>query len=526
MALVLAGVVAPMQKNDEGAAFAGRVWFGDDGAVVDVTARGEASPTGFDGAPRVGVGNAVIYPGLVDLHSHLGYNTLPLWSDPARTTPYAHHDSWPGEDGYPQLVSWPAWTLLERVPECVLAYVQVRALAGGTTSIQGWPNVSRQPVNTLVRCVDDDQIGSLEDPVRVSALTQTAAQLAGRARSLAGGRAFVYHCAEGQPGTLVTREFDDLASTGCLQQGLAAIHCSALDASHFARWKKASGVARGPVGTMVWSPFSNLWLYGTTTDVHAVRSNRVAVCLGTDWGPSGTKNLLGEIKVARLWSDHQAWSLTDHDLVRMITAAPGDALARAWGRPVGRLVPGGLGDAVVIARRAADPWTNLMSARESDVLLVVVGGRARYGTYDLMRAAGEHATSSIPLGRHVRRATLVRPHPPDKEDEVWTWSDLTGRLDAVRADAARRPPSGQSGVRGRIFPDRLPLARDPLGTPPIAARPDMPAAPAQAAGPPPKGVTLNIPPIEGLYHGLTWLTTIKGRGFHGGALDALAGFYR
>src|SRR6266498_4210645 len=131
MALVLAGVVAPMQKKDEGAAFAGRVLFGDDGAVVDVTARGEASPTGFDGAPRVGVGNAVIYPGLVDLHSHLGYNTLPLWSDPARTTPYAHHDSWPGEDGYPQLVSWPAWTLLERVPECVLAYVQVRALAGG-----------------------------------------------------------------------------------------------------------------------------------------------------------------------------------------------------------------------------------------------------------------------------------------------------------------------------------------------------------------------------------------------------------
>src|SRR6266508_2098120 len=242
-------------------------------------------------------------------------------------------------------------------------------LAGGTTSIQGWPNVSRQPVNTLVRCVDDDRIGSLDDPVMVSALTQTTDQLAGRARNLSAGRAFVYHCGEGRPGAIVTREFDDLAATGCLQPGLAAIHCSALDASHFARWKKASGLPRGPVGTVVWSPFSNLWLYGTTTDVPAVRSNRVAVCLGTDWGHSGTKNLLGEIKVARLWSDHQGWSLTDHDLVRMVTAAPGDALARAWGQPAGRLVPGGLGDAMVIARRAADPWTNLVSARESDVLL-------------------------------------------------------------------------------------------------------------------------------------------------------------
>jgi len=51
------------------------------------------------------------------------------------------------------------WTLLDRAPECVLAYVQVRALVGGTTAIQGWPNVSRPPTNSLIRCVDDDQFG-------------------------------------------------------------------------------------------------------------------------------------------------------------------------------------------------------------------------------------------------------------------------------------------------------------------------------------------------------------------------------
>jgi cytosine/adenosine deaminase-related metal-dependent hydrolase len=405
----------------------------------------------------------------------------------------------------------------------VLAYVQVRALAGGTTSIQGWPNVSRQSVNNLVRCVDEDQIGSLKDPVMVSALTQTPAQLAGRARSLAAGRAFVYHCAEGQPGSIVTREFDELAATGCLQPGLAAIHCSALDGSHFTRWKKASGLGRGPVGTVVWSPFSNLWLYGTTTDIPAVRANRVGVSLGTDWGPSGTKNLLGEIKVARLWSDHQGWQFTDHDLVRMVTATPGDALARVWGQPVGRLVPGALGDAVVIARRTPDPWANLVAARESDVLLVVVGGRAHYGAYDLMRASGEHATSSVPISRTTRRVTLIRP---GTNGQGWTWSDLVARLEAVRADAARRPPSGPSGARGRRVPERLPMAGDPAGTEPIVARPDMPALPAQLAGPPPKGVTVNIPAIQTLDHSASWLRIIKGRGFHSGALDALANFYR
>lgn len=521
MTLVLAGTVAPIRKGDEAATFQGRVWFGEDGSVVDVTAQGEAAPPGFDSAPVVDVGAGVIYPGLIDLHSHLAYNTLPLWADPARTTPYLHHDSWPGEDGYPGLVSWPAWTLLDRAPECMLAYVQVRALAGGTTCIQGWPNVSRSPVNALARCVDDDQVGPLSDPVMVSALTQTRAQLTSRAGNMAAGRVFVYHCAEGQPASIVTREFEDLAATGCLQRGLVAIHSSALNGSHFARWKKAVGPGRAPVGAVVWSPFSNLWLYGSTTEVPAARSNRLTVCLGSDWGPSGTKSLLGEMKVARLWSDHQGWGLTDHDLVLMVTASPGDVLALAWQQPVGRLVAGGLGDAVVIAARKPDPWANLVSARESDVQLVVVAGRARYGSYDFMRAAGERVTSPVRLGRYVRRVTLVRPDAPD---QAWSWSDVMERLGAVRADAAVRPPIGPSGARGEV-PARPALAGDPRGTPPIVARPDMPAVPAQVAGPPPEGVTVDIPPIEPLYHSRSWLATIKGRGFHGETLDSLAGFY-
>jgi cytosine/adenosine deaminase-related metal-dependent hydrolase len=520
--LVLAGTVAPMRKGDETSAFPGRVWLGDDGSVMAVTAQGQADPPGVVAPTVVEAGDAVIYPGLVDLHSHLGYNSLPLWADAARASPYLHHDSWPGQDGYPEEVSWPAWILLDRAPECMLAYVQVRALAGGTTSIQGWPNVSRAPMNALVRCVDDDQVGPLSDPVMVSALTQTPAQLTDRASNMAKGRVFVYHCAEGQPGSIVAREFEDLAATGCLQRGLAAIHCSALDRSHFLRWKRAAHVPRGAVGTVVWSPFSNLWLYGVTTDVPAARSNRLAVSLGSDWGPSGTKNLLGEIKVARIWSDRQGWSLTDHDLALMVTASPGDILGRAWGRPVGRLVEGGAGDAVVIARRTADPWKNLVSAREADVMLVVVAGRARYGTPELMRAAGERTTAAVRIGPAWRRVTLVRP---EATDQAWSWTEVRSRLEAVRAAAAAVPPSGPSGTgRRRAIPP--PFAGDPPGTPPIVARPDMPAVPAQVAGPPPKGVTVKIPPIEPIHHSRDWLLTIERRGFHGGVLDGLAGFYR
>jgi hypothetical protein len=458
------------------------------------------------------------------MHSHVGYNMLPLWSDPDRDTPYLNHDGWPGPGSYQEAISWPAFTLVSRAPESVLAYVQVRALAGGTTSIQGWPGVSRPPMNALVRCIDDDQVGDLADPISVSALTLEVPDLTDRAGKLRDGRVFIYHCSEGQPASIVTREFDDLGTAGCLQAGLVAIHCSALNETHFDRWRRDAAVHRGPVGTVVWSPFSNLWLYGTTTDVPAAREHRLAVSLGTDWGPSGTKNLLGEVKVARLWSDLQGWDLSDADLVRMMTTTPGDALKRAWGLPAGRLVTGGLGDAVVVARLETDPWTNLVRARESDVMLVVVGGQARYGPGTLMEAAGAPPTTAVRIGATWRRVPLTRPDDPT---ELWTWSDVIARIDAVREDAATNPPSGPAGAMGLGGPPpAVPsLAGDPPGTPPLAASLDMPGAPAQAAGPPPQGVTVDIPAAGRLYHDRDWLATIPGRGFHGGVLDGLAEFF-
>jgi cytosine/adenosine deaminase-related metal-dependent hydrolase len=514
-----------MAPGAEEETFPGRVWLGDDGLIAAVTRAGDAEPAGFAAAPVLDVGEAVIHPGFVDLHSHLGYNTMPLWVEPTQTTPFLHHDIWPGEDSYKPVVSWPAWTLANRAPETLLAYVQVRALAGGTTSIQGWPSLSRTPVNALVRCVDDDKVGPLADPVKVSALTLTPSALTSRATALQSGRIFVYHCSEGRPGSKVTDEFDDVAQTGCLHPGLVAIHCSALDAGHFARWRQEAAPPSGsPAGTVVWSPFSNLWLYGTTTDVPAARADRLAVSLGSDWAPSGTKNLLGEIKVARLWSDLQGWGLTDHDLVRMITANPGDALARAWRAPVGRLRAGGLGDVTVLARNRADVWENVVRAREREVLLVTVGGKARYGTKALMDAAGVPATTAVRIGTPSRRVPLVRPDDPTR---VWTWGDVIARLNAVRIDAAANPPTGPSGARGRAAAAGPAAgAGDPPGTPPIVAKPDMPGGPQQTAGPPPAGQTVNIPAIEPLHHNPAWLATIRGRGFHAGALDRLAGFYR
>jgi 5-methylthioadenosine/S-adenosylhomocysteine deaminase len=89
--LVLRGTVVTMRP---GAAVLdqGEVYAGDDGLIAAVTP-GDPVPAGFQDAPRVAAGG-LIYPGLIDLHNHLLYNSLPLWTEPSRSTPWQSHNEW------------------------------------------------------------------------------------------------------------------------------------------------------------------------------------------------------------------------------------------------------------------------------------------------------------------------------------------------------------------------------------------------------------------------------------------------
>lgn len=131
-----------MTMNDDHEVFDdARVYIDDDGHVTAV-GNPAARPPGFEQAPEIQTGG-VIYPGLIDLHSHIAYNTLPLWE--ARGVPYNHHDAWTSEQhppAYATAVSWPQKVLGQAAAEAVLKYVGVKALVGGTTSIQGAPHIT------------------------------------------------------------------------------------------------------------------------------------------------------------------------------------------------------------------------------------------------------------------------------------------------------------------------------------------------------------------------------------------------
>ena len=528
MALAIKGTIVPLKNSSPKQVFKGRVYLTDEGRIAGTKKLNQSAPAGEAGATEIDVGDAFVYPGLIDLHSHLAYNALPLWIQPNEQKPFLHHDIWPGRSTYKEKVSWPAWVLAKGAPEALLVYVQVQALAGGTTAIQGWPSANRTPANQLVRNIDDqtfaDEHGG-EDNTRTSTLTLDLDELGDRADDLQEGKGFIYHCAEGQVDSKVVREFDDLATANCLRQRLVAIHCCAVGEDAFKKWKERAALM-GDVhpGAVVWSPFSNLWLYNQTTDVPAARKQGITVCLGTDWGPSGTKNLLGELKVARIWADEQQWNLDDFDLVEMVTASPGDVLSRCWGKKVGRLVAHSLGDVCVVKRNYDDPWENLVKAHEEQVLLVLIDGQPRYGTKELMTACGASRTTSVRVGKERRRIMLIDPkdagRPPEGQDS-WTWNKALDRLDAVRADpdAALKAAKAPNAAMGRI-----PSAMGPDDNP-LLLEPDMPGALGLTAGPPPDGVEVHIEEIPSLRHDRNWRASVKDGPFHQVVLNKLDGFY-
>ena len=110
----------PEVATSESAVFTGRVWIGDDGRIVAVTRGRKAGPPGSAGATVVDVGSSLVIPGLVDLHNHLAYNTLPLWTEPKQHTPFLHHNSWTKADSYSASTTWPAYALITACPHELL----------------------------------------------------------------------------------------------------------------------------------------------------------------------------------------------------------------------------------------------------------------------------------------------------------------------------------------------------------------------------------------------------------------------
>src|SRR6266508_6512333 len=464
MALVLLGTVTTFDPELPVAADAA-VYVDEDGRIEALQPAGAAPPAGYEDARRVRTGG-VIYPGLIDLHNHLAYNHRPLWAPPGRTAPFTSRDQWPRLPAYATDVRQPTVALTQVASKALLKFVEVKAVVGGVTAVQGSAVLSRPFEGFLVRNVEYETFATGERSV-----FQSVRRLAGEAFESArdhmvAGDAFIYHLAEGTSPTLL-REYDELRANDCLQPQLVAVHATALGEAQYAEW----GAHHSSV---VWSPFSNLWLYRGTSAVVSARDRGIRVCLGADWSPSGSKHLLGELKVAHLWNHHPKGldgAFSDQELCEMVTANPADAVG--WSDHVGRVKPGLLADLVVVNARRPDPYDNLIRATERDVRLVLV----------------DH----------------------DVQDADLRWGEVVAALEAVRADppgahAALLATVGDDEEPFRIFPD------DPGGEPAVTLT-------AADLG------EVVIPPLDTLAHDAAYLAAVRAAPIHDGVLDGLAAYY-
>jgi 5-methylthioadenosine/S-adenosylhomocysteine deaminase len=509
MALVLTGRVVTMDPEaDEDAFDDGAVYVANDaGAGGIVEAVGLAAgrpPTGYESAPRIRTGE-VIYPGLIDLHNHLAYNFRSLWFPP-RTEPYGTRDQWPRAATYGEEITRPAVALGTAAAKAVLKFAEAKAVVGGTTAIQGSPGLSRPYEGWMVRNIEHETFGTGKDVIYQSVINLDVEELRDKAKRMEEGSAFIYHLAEGTDRRLLD-EFRDAETAGCLQERLIAIHGTALGGSEFERWAK-----EGHAGSIVWSPFSNLWLYRETTDVVAAREDGIRICLGADWGPSGSKNVLGELKVADLWNRTRLdRSFSDRELCQMVTTNPGAALATAWGDRIGRIGAGLPADLVVTMDRRADAYRNLIEATERHVRLVVVGGRAVYGSSSLMEASGATSPEPITVGGVRRSISMLDPGIPDAD---LSWSQVVEALERARRDPVR------------AF--RLALETTPRGEEPLRLIPDMPGGELalEVRAPQDLGPVV-IPPLDSLFHGAAFVRGLEPARapILGGVLEGLRDYY-
>jgi hypothetical protein len=318
---------------------------------------------------------------LIDLHNHLPYNVLPLWQVPKKFT---NRGQWSRHAEYHTKVSAPMQTLAatEQLLASICRYVETKALIGGTTTGQGITLANQSGIRRYFRGVvrnveatDDDALPEVSTRVPDVATRDARAFFARLKREKT---CYLLHLSEGLDAS-ARRAFESLQiapGQWAITPSLCGIHAAALKPQDF-QVLAANG------GSMVWSPFSNMLLYGGTADVAAAKAAGVPIALGCDWAPSGSRNLLGELKVAHLWSETNN-IFTPRELVGLVTRDAAGLLE--WGKVLGSIEAGKRADLIVVDGVTADPCMQLIRSKESDLSLVMINGVGRFGSEAIMRS--------------------------------------------------------------------------------------------------------------------------------------------
>lgn len=350
----------------------------DKGSIIAVKKATAPAPPDFNGIEVVNT-NGTIYPGLIELHNHLSYNILRLWQVPK---PYTNRDQWAGTDEYRKIISGPM-NVLGKTPgfvEAIVRYVECKCVMGGVTTSQGIALFSNNGIQKYYRGIvrNVENTDDAEMPEALAKISDVeSASIEKFFQRLKKQYCLLLHLSEGTDDA-ARKHFTDLKLPNgdwAITDALAGIHCVALKDDDFKRMKAKKA-------SMIWSPLSNLLLYGQTADIVSAVKNKLLVGIGSDWSPSGSKNLFGELKVARLVSKELNIMNDDADILALATINAARILK--WDKVLGSIENGKRADLMVMKGKTGDVYQSFLNRSESAISLVVINGVPRYGHESLM----------------------------------------------------------------------------------------------------------------------------------------------
>ena len=384
--VALTGMIATMKSEND--VFEGYVVIRGDTIenVFDDTIH--TSELGCDNIIKI---DGYILPGLIDAHNHPSWNIIPLWDVPAK---YDDRYQWQTiPESYNTTTKWPHQIVTSanyyNYTIEAMKYSQSKALVGGTTVLQGtsWNDAKQKEgfayfIEHLIELEHPDNIYTKSRVPNISTVDNKKL-----VEQLDSGKYEVYiqHLAEGTDNNS-TREFDILKQYGLLRNETVIIHGTGINKTGFEQMANDET-------KLTWSPLSNLLLYGGTTDIKTARGQGVLTSLSPDWSPSGSKNVLQELKVAAWWNVEELEnSLSPYELAQMVTSNPAKAIR--WDNYSGMISQNNSADILIINQicekqnTCLDPFESLILAGDSDVKLVLVKGKPLYGEIQLLTEFG------------------------------------------------------------------------------------------------------------------------------------------
>jgi cytosine/adenosine deaminase-related metal-dependent hydrolase len=332
----------------------------------------------------------VISPGLINAHDHITYQGAP---SPLSEERYEHRHDWNrGTDNHTRLFN-------DSSNNDAIRWGELRQVLAGTTSVAGsggQPGLLRNLDKENVTTTGGNQQGLDETPLNYQTFPlgdSNGTQLASGCEypridspaSIPPLSAYLPHVAEGIE-EAARNEYRCLSGAGggksLLTRQTALIHGIGLTAAEI-----GDMATRGT--DLIWSPRSNVALYGDTAMVTAYKQLGVTLALGTDWLPTGSMNLLRELQCADyLNTSYYSRTFSDEELWRMVTANAADLTDVH--EKLGRLEPGKVADLAIFRLRTfeASPHRAVIAANAEDVVLTLRGGKPLYGDEALVSALG------------------------------------------------------------------------------------------------------------------------------------------